>query len=536
MAITALTRYLSRKSTPQSQPIPGREGEQARNDAGGYVFPVDDWARLDRFILLGSEKGTYYASEQRLTRDNAQAVARCIAADGSRTVRQIVAVSEAGRAPRNDPAIFALAMAAKRGDEPARRAALDALPHVCRTGTHLFAFAEAVEAFGGWGRGTRRAVAAWYNRPARDVAYQVVKYAQRNGWTHRDLLRLAHAAPADAEHGALFRYVVSGERDRVAPEYAYAEMLGAIAELAATTDPKAAAALIAAHRLPREVVPTELLTSPVVWEALLRDMPLTALVRNLATMTRVGLIAPGSEAAGRVVVALADAERLRKARLHPIAVLMALRTYAAGKGLRGKGTWEPVQQVVDALDAAFYASFGAVESSGKRLVLALDVSGSMTIGHVGGVVGLSPREASAALALVTAATERDYTVVAFADKMVPVGISPRQRVADAVKAVSDLPFGRTDCALPMLWALKAGVKADAFVVLTDSETWFGQNGHPCQALRQYRERTGIAAKLAVVGMTATGFSVADPSDGGMMDVVGLDTATPTVLADFARAG
>ena len=46
-----------------------------------------------------------------------------------------------------------------------------------------------------------------------------------------------------------------------------------------------------------------------------------------------------------------------------VAVLMALRTYAAGKGLRGKGAWEPVQAVVDALDGAFYTAFGAVEPS-----------------------------------------------------------------------------------------------------------------------------------------------------------------------------
>ncbi len=535
MAIKSLTRYLSKKSTPQSQPIPGREREQVHNDAGGYVFPVTDWTRLDRFLILGSENGTYYASEQRLTRENAAAVQRCIAADGIRTVRRIVEVSDAGCAPRNDPAIFALAMAAKLGDEPARRAALEALPRVCRTGTHLFAFAEAVEAFGGWGRGTRRAVAAWYNRTPTEVAHQVVKYAQRNGWTHRDLLRLTHATPATAEHAALFAYAVKGTRDAVEPRYAYAGMLAAVAELATTTDVKAAAALIADHRLPREVVPTELLTSPLVWEALLREMPLTAMVRNLATMTRVGLIAPGSEASRRVVAMLGDGERLRKARLHPIAVLMALRTYASGRGLRGKGTWQPVQQVVDALDGAFYASFGAVEPSGKRLVLALDVSGSMAIGHVGGVVGLSPREAAAALALVTAATERDYTIVAFADKMVPVGISPRQRLGDAVKAVSGLPFGGTDCALPMLWALEKGVKADAFVVLTDSETWFGQI-HPVQALQQYRQRTGIKAKLVVTAMTSTGYSIADPNDGGMLDIVGMDAATPALIADFARGG
>jgi len=102
-----------------------------------------------------------------------------------------------------------------------------------------------------------------------------------------------------------------------------------------------------------------------------------------------------------------------------------------------------------------------------------------------------------------------------------------------VQAVSNLPFGGTDCALPMLWALENGVAADAFVIYTDSETWAGDI-HPAQALRQYRERTGIAARLVIVGMISNGFSIADPNDAGMLDVVGFDTATPELIAAFVR--
>ena len=55
-----------------------------------------------------------------------------------------------------------------------------------------------------------------------------------------------------------------------------------------------------------------------------------------------------------------------------------------------------------------------------------------------------------------------------------------------------------------------------------------------QALRHYRERTGIAAKLVVVGLVSSGFSIADPADAGMLDVVGFDAAAPAVIADFVR--
>ncbi len=305
------------------------------------------------------------------------------------------------------------------------------------------------------------------------------------------------------------------------------------------------------YGLPREALRPEHLTSPEVWDALLGDMPMTALIRNLATMTRVGVIAPGSDGTARAVAQLGDAERIRAARVHPIALLAALRTYASGRGVRGRGVWAPVRELVDALDAAFYAAFGTVEPAGTRLLLALDVSGSMGMGSVAGVPGLTPRDALAALALVTAATEERYEIVGFfagrdgfrkrgrgvhggyVDGLTSLALSPRQRLDDAVKTVSGLPFGGTDAALPMLYARALEREVDTFVIYTDSETWAGDI-HPVQALHEYRRASGIDARLVVVGMVSNGFSIADPGDPGMLDVVGFDTATPQLISDFAR--
>ncbi len=309
-------------------------------------------------------------------------------------------------------------------------------------------------------------------------------------------------------------------------------------------------ALIREYGLVREAIPSQFLTNAAVWAALLDATPLEVIVRNLATMSRVGLLVPGSDAARLVAERLADGERIRRARLHPIKLLAALKTYAAGKGVRGSGEWSPVAQVIDALDGAFYHAFAAIEPTGKRYVLALDVSGSMAAGAVGGVPGLTPRVGSAAMALVTAASEPAYTAVAFSAPagggyggqwgggtpgLTPIALSPRQRLDDVLRATEGIPMGGTDCALPMIWALKQRLAADVFVVYTDSETWQGEV-HAAVALRQYREAMGIDARLIVVGMVANAFSIADQEDGGMLDVVGFDTAAPAVMADFVREG
>lgn len=54
-----------------------------------------------------------------------------------------------------------------------------------------------------------------------------------------------------------------------------------------------------------------------------------------------------------------------------------------------------------------------------------------------------------------------------------------------------------------------------------------------QALQQYRSCMSIAARLIVLAMTATGFTIADPEDAGMLDIVGIGTDTPAIVSDFA---
>ncbi len=535
---STLTQLASRlkngAQTPQSLPLPGTN--QIENSAGGFSFPVNDWTRLQRFLILGSEGGSYYASEQKLSADNAGVVLNCIQNDGPRVVREIVAISKAGRAPKNDPALFALALCASLGDLPTRKLALDALPEVARTGTHLFHFAAFCEGARGWGRGLRRAVGRWYEtQDATKLSYQAVKYQSRDGWSHRDLLRLAHPKPQSQAHGILYGWMTQGWPGvgNEPHDVEAVQLVWAFEKAKRASSEAEIVGLIRDYKLPREAIPTQFLTSPEVWEALLSEMPMAAMVRNLATMTKIGLLSRTSDATKQVVSRLSDGEKIRRARLHPIALLSALTTYSSGRGVKGNATWNAVAPITDALDGAFYTAFSSVEATNLRWVLALDVSGSMGCGTIAGVAGLTPRVASAAMAMVTNAVENDVQMLAFSHELQTLNLSRKQRLDDVLKTVDNIPMGATDCALPMLWASKTKAQVDVFVVYTDNETWFG-SVHPTVALRRYREETGIAAKLIVVGMVANKFSIADPNDAGMLDVVGFDSSAPQLMSEFAQ--
>ena len=568
--MTSYARHASTKTTPQSQPIPGTA--QVQNSAGGYVFEASIWDRLDRLLILGAVGNTFYATEQKSVLDGLDAIKQCLKADGARTVFRITEVSDKGLAPKNDPAIFALAVALKLGDEATRRLAAEAVPSVCRIGTHIFQLAETVKQLGGWGRATTRAFSSWYNEQEPDrLALNLLKYKQREGWSHKDLLLKAHVgkqAPSEA-HRALYSYVVrSGDLSArtvkrklnvkgqaVEQETAYEarsvdalpRLVSAAEEVAAVSSEAEVCRLIIEHRLPRELIPTWWLKSPAVWDALLHFMPPHAMLRNLGKMSSLEMLNVGSDATRRVVAALGNADRIRAARLHPLTILMAQKQYALGRGDKGKLSWRPTPAIVNALEEAFYLGFAAVTPTNKRWCLALDVSGSMATGAVGGYANFSPREAAAAMALTIANVEPHYHTIAFtaqgyggASSMHPgypacvsdLSLYKRMTIAQAINAAEKLKMGGTDCALPMLWATKNNLAFDVFVVMTDNETWANPAIHPSQALRRYREAMGIDAKLIVMGLVSNAFSIADPNDHGSLDICGFSADVPQVMSSF----
>lgn len=550
-----------RAGTPGRERVTGRT-DQVVNDAGGYVFLADDWERFRRFLILGTEGGSFYVGERELSRSSVELVVRVVREDGRRAVREITDVSRSGRAPRNDYAILALAVACAAEDVDVRRLAADAIRGVCRTGTHLFMFCSLVREYRGMGMTLRRGLAAWYeNMPLSDLAYQLVKYRQRDGWTHRDVLRLARPRADSRERGALFAWAC-GKLDVAAGDApALPDAIHAFEDVARADGEAGVVNAVRSYGnvLPREAIPPELLSAPVWRELLWAGMPLAALLRNLPTLTRLGVLGD-RDARGLVTARLSDGDALRAARVHPVALLLAQLTYASGRSARGSATWVPDQMVADALHDGFYEAFENVVPSGKRLLVAVDVSGSMTAPIMGSPV-ITSRVAAAAMATVFARTERDVEFVAFsagdgsrefwvpeaADKrsfagsrgfvsrsaLFPLGVSVRRRLNDFLREVDDLPFAGTDCALPMLYAREEGREFDGFVVLTDNEHWAG-SVQPFQALEMYRAASGIPARFVSMAFSANDWSVSDPRDAGSLDVVGFDAAAPVLVNDFLR--
>lgn len=564
-----LSSFGTNLATPQRQQAPGRT-DQVENNAGGFVFAISPIAQFRRFLTIGSAGGTYYVGQDELTKENGEIVL-ALAKEESlhrEAVDTLVELSLAGRAPKQNPTLFALAILCQHGETESKQYARKQITKVVRTGTHLFIFMRYLKQFGGINRGLRREIGKWYTEKSADkLAYQLVKYRQREGYTHRDVLRLVHpkfelsetdlggdGVPNPEENLSVIEEL---EMKRAAIDWTLSKPTAAVDvhrllyAFDAVQDPgnrDDIPLILKTNNLPWEALPDGAMNDPKVWDQLLDNgVPIGALLRQLPRLTNLGLLPQMGGRTNDVINTLLDEEALHKARIHPFNVLVALKTYRGGRSLRGSSQWQPTAKIVDALDEMYYASFKNVEPTGKRTLLALDVSQSM--GCQAGNLPLTCYEVSAAMAMVTVRTEPEHMTMAFtaADyatnrnrwgygqynhELVDFPMSARQRLDDVLASVQGLPHRGTDCSLPMIEATRRGLEIDTFVVYTDNETWHG-NIHPFQALKQYRQSSGIDARLVVVSITPTKFSIADPSDPGMLDISGFDSAVPNLISDFS---
>lgn len=625
MASLTYSSVLASVTRGQNAPIPGRR-DMVRNDAGGVVFKLDVWDYLARFLILGTDKGTYYTSAQKHTTRVLDRFLPLISdsRDGCRVVDIVVHMLIHNRAPKPEPCLLILACCARSPDLTVRKHAYSKMvgSGIIRIPTHLFKFVQFAQDFGdtkGQGKLWKRAISRWYRyrgtneRSGEDLARLTTKYKTREGWTHRDLLLLAHVNPectrpaiqcvmrynvrgyvpammlaidldesfmGQKNENVILSYITyvlgviddpDGDPDEINDLHKTVLYLYAVESLKTETDTEQVMAFIRDFRLPREVIPTNHLNTLTVWRMLLMadgetvNMPITALIRNLGKMTSIGLLKRDAFAPSKVYMAvlgvvakLIDSEVLKRGRVHPVSLLTAWFTYKSGHGNLGKLTWNPVPAITQALEKAFYRSFGNIEPTGGRTMLALDVSGSMGAAAIAGMP-LSARQASAAMAMVTMRVEGDENVslMGFSNRFIPLdgktipgskydwgasatraGISSTDSLDSVLSKIRGLPFSSTDCSLPIKYAMDQWTNGDkrpydAFIVYTDNETYDGKV-HTSVLLKRYRAMTGVNAKLIVVGMTATEFTIADPEDPGMMDVVGFDTKAPKVMADFIR--
>lgn len=535
--MSAIRNYANTvKNPPVTSKLPG--SNQVKNNTGGYVFEVTAKNRLERFLILGTDGGSYYVGEKDLTQQNVDFIINLIKTDSTLVLDTVHDVSTNGRSYRNSAAIFVLALVLVHGSASDKLIASAIVPEIARTATMVYELAEYIDKLGGWGRAKRRAISNWFtSKTPEELGYQAVKYRQRNGWTLRDLMRLSHPVGVNQNVGKFILGNYNMKFSDYTPDMP-GVVHGFIRMQGAGSVNQVVALLDEFPNLPWETIPTQFLKNPEIWKTLFYSGSLQgqALLRNVVRLSRIDAF-NDLKFMGDYAKKLTDKEMIKKTRLHPVQYLLAGLTYQNGQIKHGTDRWgygseQRVKdwtvkpKIKDALEAGFYDSFTNVESSGKRIRIGVDVSGSMTWSSAIGS-DITAAQGAAAMALVLAKTEDYVEILGFANTLRDLNISNSDSFDSVMRKTSNMTFGSTN---PSLLIDRATNDVDAFVVITDNEVNSG--GHPSQSLKKYRQARGLDSRLIVMGMTATNFTIADPNDPGMLDVCGFDANVPKVVNDF----
>ena len=503
------------------------------------TYTITDEQLVNRFVMLGSV-------EPRATKGTEPSVitsiVELIKRDGPGTVNHIADILLARRATKNKFGLFALALCVVSGNEETKKAAYKILPEVCNIPTDLFVFIGYYESlnkqlFGksGWGNGAKRAVSRWYNdRSVADLVFATTKFKQRDGWSHKDVLRLAHPKPASKDHNTLYQFLTKGKleiNETQVDDLKAFERLEATDAIHRVSSVEEVCEIVQKHNLAWEHVPSEYLNKPEVWAHLVQKMPPKALIRNLAKMTAVGLFdLEGGKYLKLVIDHLTDAKRLNSVRLHPFAVLQAKSQYQQGRGDKGSLVWAPHPKIVAALDKAFTLCYGSITPMNKNVMIGLDVSGSMDQKALG---NMSARLIASTLATALVRTEPDVKVGAFSSSFLWLDLKKTDTIDDVIQKTQRLPFLSTDCSLPIKKALAENLQVDAFVIITDNENNPG-SGNPSALLEQYRKKHGRDTKLVCICVQGSynTKTIGDPNDPNILEISGFDADTPEIISQF----
>jgi len=522
-------------NTPQTRPLVNHP-EMVKNNAGGYGFQITPQQQLERFLLIGSEGGTFYTGEQKLTEDNAKTIIAMIknGVEGERVVSTVARFIQQNRAPKIDTCLFVLALCATYGDEETKRITYNLMPGLCKTATHLFTFVSQVNQLRGWSAGLRRAVANWYTQKNdNQLAYQLVKYRNRSGFTHKDVLRLAHPKALTTSQNTLFQYAV-GKIENTCSNENLPGIINAFETAmsngqcvnSGTID--VTIELIKEFNLTWEMIPTEMLNNRLILTALLDKMPTTAMIRNLNRFAKAGMTTGLSDTTKTIVSKLTK-EAIEKSGIHPVNLVNSMKTYASGRGDKSDNTWPVNQNIVDALNDAYEYALKNVTPTGKSILVALDVSGSMN--STVSKTNMTATQLGAVLAVTFAKTETNVEIIGFDTAVRQINLGRRTAIEQAVKATTN--GGGTDCAQAFAHGLSTKNKYDAIVILTDNETWAGPR-HGITLLQEYRNKVNKDVKVIEIAMVSNPHSTMPENDPNVLRAVGFDSSLVQVVNEFIK--
>lgn len=525
--MTQFTRGMKQLGAVPPVQVP-LDSHQVRNEAGGYVYPMEEKSRIFQFLVMGTTN-SYYSSKEEMIAKNLKDIRVLVNKYPEWTLEKVASIDARGISQKHNALIFVCAILLYHENPLVRTDSRVTLEKLIRTGYHALSYLNYINAVrdferaqgrkAGFGRAKISPLRDWVEGlSTRELVLQRIKYHQRDGMRLEDIFNFSHPnlRSISAKHDLIGHWIMGALSDEdkkalqalVEADDEDAKQINAWAVINnAEITVKEAATLIRDHKLPREAVPTHFLRHQEIWSALFRHMPIHALIRNLRVMSDNGFLK--SETRGMILYRLGDVEALKKSRVTPMDILKAwgmLKDRDVDVGQALERTFMKLMKVQDKVDA--------------NVLVAVDVSGSMSI-HLSDTQreGLHAIEAATGMALAAKSAFTHVDIMGFSDCVATLN----HESLDPDKAW-DRWGGGTTASLAVDYMDKSNTVYDAVLFITDNDTWLGN--HVQSEVKKYRDRNNVPTVLAVNSTKASGQTLADPNDLLSLDLSGF---VPEVL-------
>jgi len=349
------------------------------------------------------------------------------------------------------------------------------------------------------GRSIKTCIGDWMNEHVDE--YRAIKYGAEGheGFSLRDMLRIYH--PGGAGTNPVFNWIMSGSPDREGKtvDLTAVERITAYEALKCAATDVEKAKLIEKGGLPHEVATSFAGNSKVVWNAIVPQLPVFALLRNLATLERHGVLADHRK---WICDKLTDGGTIRKSKILPFRFAGAIN-------------YVKDAQVKDALRGALDLSFDSVPDIEGRTVVFVDISGSMGDGCWGQQLhgdktppGGYLRIASIFGVCMMRKAKLDGRMMLFDTRVDEFPVSMRDSILTQAERVATR--GGTDTGCTIKWMIDNNEKADNIILITDEQ----QNaGRPfVDRLDEYRQKVNRKAKAFIIDVAPYMTALVPPTD------------------------
>lgn len=325
------------------------------------------------------------------------------------------------------------------------------------------------------GRRIKRVAGNWILKNLTE--YWAIKYGSdrgNGGYSLADMIRTTHPK---CEHNAIIAYLLGKNPKTGLPQI---DCFEALKYAKSDTDK---VALITTGRLPHEVATTFAGGSKAVWKAIVPQMPIFALLKNLATIERQGVM---NDVRDVVVATFQNKDKVRNSKILPFRFIDAMEHVRDGK-------------VKDALRDALEISFESIPDFEGNTGVLLDVSPSMF--HTPNLM----KTASVLATSIMKKTGGNGELVLFGNTAQVHHISMRDSLLTQAETLARIQIPGTNQGIAIQTLLNARKSVDNLIIITDGEQ---NSGRPfMDVLADYKRIVNKNVRTFIVDVSPYGHAI-----------------------------